>query len=60
MNPDQLWETTLDPEFRTLVQMQVQDIVETDECFSVLMGDQVPPRRAFIERNAINVTDLDA
>ena len=60
MNPDQLWETTLDPEFRTLVQMQVQDIVETDECFSVLMGDQVPPRRAFIEKNAINVTDLDA
>jgi len=40
--------------------MRVNDIVETDECFSVLMGDQVPPRRAFIEKNAINVTDLDA
>ena len=60
MNPDQLWDTTLNPDHRTLVCMRVNDIVETDECFSVLMGDQVPPRRAFIEKNAINVTDLDA
>ena len=60
MNPDQLWDTTLDPETRTLVQVTVGDIMATDNTFSVLMGDQVPPRRAFIEKNAINITDVDA
>ena len=60
MNPDQLWDTTLDPEIRTLVRIKVDDLVEADETFAVLMGDQVPPRRAFIEKNAIHVTNLDA
>lgn len=60
MNPDQLWDTTLDPDTRTLVKVIVGDIMETDNVFSVLMGDQVPPRRAFIEKNAINITDVDA
>ncbi len=58
MNPEQLWETTLDPECRSNV--RVDDMVEAEETFCVLMGDQVPPRRAFIERNAIYVTNLDA
>ncbi|MCO4784051.1 MAG: DNA topoisomerase (ATP-hydrolyzing) subunit B [Candidatus Cloacimonetes bacterium] len=60
MNPDQLWDTTLDPDTRTLVQVTVEDIISTDNTFSILMGDQVPPRRAFIEKNAINITDVDA
>jgi DNA gyrase subunit B len=60
MNPEQLWETTLDPEIRSLLNVRVDDMVEAEETFCVLMGDQVPPRRAFIERNAIYVTNLDA
>jgi len=59
MNPAQLWETTMDPETRTLRQARIEDVYETDEVFTVLMGDQVEPRRHFIEMNALNVKNLD-
>ena len=59
MNPEQLWETTLDRDARTLLQVKVGDLNEADEIFSKLMGDVVEPRREFIQENALNVVNLD-
>ena len=59
MNPEQLWETTMNPEKRTLLQVRIDDQVETESIFTVLMGDQVEPRRKFIEDNALEVRNLD-
>jgi DNA gyrase subunit B len=59
MNPDQLWETTMNPEKRNLFQVKVEDVVDTDEIFTILMGEEVEPRREFIQNNALEVSTLD-
>ena len=59
MNPDQLWETTMNPDKRTLLQVTVEDMVDTDEIFTILMGEEVEPRRDFIHNNALEVSSLD-
>ena len=59
MNATQLWDTTMNPEFRTLRKVEIENMIEADRIFSMLMGDEVPPRREFIEKNAI-YANIDA
>ena len=59
MDPEQLWETTMDPAFRTMLKVELADAAQADETFSILMGDKVEPRKDFIEKNAQYVTNLD-
>ena len=59
MDPEQLWETTMDPAARTMIKVNLEDAAKADEIFSILMGDKVEPRREFIEQNARYAKDLD-
>jgi DNA gyrase subunit B len=59
MNPEQLWSTTMNPEKRRLLKVRIEDVVDADDIFTILMGDKVEPRREFIQNNALEVTELD-